>query len=297
MASRRRPPARHQPPLRQRSRHPASIRGPPATCPALQAPASPSTFFTAAPPPPASCQVSTEAGWAQKGASPPFSAFPLPKLPPSPLQPYPPMRAPRGRAHLAIHPRGAQVCAEPARPLYCLSRTAALRAPGAGGEEAAGGVGGAPGRAGRGRRNKARRAPGGTRRAAQAGGGEARPGPARHAAPSPGRLPGGAGQRSAAPSPQPAAGAAARRARLPLSSVFVFLIAGISFVIYLPGARWGCVKSRESADVKGWRAAAPRPVPGPLGGAWTLSTGTPQPPPLGAPWPCHGSSWACREDR
>lgn len=253
VASRRRPPAPHQPPLRQQSRHPGSIRGAPATCPALQPPASPGTFFTAALPSPASCQVSTEAGWAQKGASPPFSAFPPPPSPappepataPSPGAGTPGPRTPR-------HPSPGRAGLRGARPAPLLSLPHS-RAPRPGGGRGGGG-GWGRGRAGQGGprppeqgETRSRRGPAGG--AAGRGGGEA--GHA-GAAPSPWRLPGARG--SAAPASQPAAGAVAGRARLSLSSVLVFLIADFFFFFLSSpsGARWGWVKSRRFANAKGW---------------------------------------------
>lgn len=106
---------------------------------------SPATFFPA-PPPPASCRVSTEAGCAQQGASPPFPAFlPRAPLPPQPATfPSPGVGPPGPRAPRHPSP-GRAVLRRTALPLYCLSRTA----PGAGGEEAAGWDRGRGGQGGR----------------------------------------------------------------------------------------------------------------------------------------------------
>lgn len=112
---------------------------------------SPATFFPA-PSPPASCRVSTEAGCAQQGASPPFPAF-LSRAPLPPPARYIPIagRGAPGAAHTSPSIPGARSFA-PSPP--CPSIVSPAQPRGRAGRRRRGGVGGAAGRAGGGRRNK-----------------------------------------------------------------------------------------------------------------------------------------------
>lgn len=256
---RRRAPAPHQPPLG----HPGSVTGGSSTMSRSPASGQPR-------------RLSTAAGWARRGASPPFSLRPPPRY--SPLgrrggrgaaQPWPPIPGParRGAARSAI-----------------VSRTAALRAPG--GRE--GGAGGA----GRRGRNKAGR---GSRRGAAGGAAGRGGGGAGHAAPrlALGGLRGrGQGGPSAAPRLAPGLILIFNHQRLSFKSqIFIFVLS------FPSGARCGWVRpwgrAARCSPVSPPHPPHP-PALRPLGGAWTRSTGTP-PPPLG--WPCQRSSWACGEDR